>query len=680
MKAAVVVANEDVQYQEIEEPKVTKGTVKIRVRYSGICGSDIPRVLNHGVHFYPIVLGHEFSGDVVEVGEGVTKVKVGDRVSGAPLLPCMKCDDCQQGNFSLCKHYSFIGSRQQGSNADYVVVPEQNAVPFESSVPYEQGAMFEPATVAIHGVFQNDYHGGEYVAILGGGTVGMFTMQWTKIFGSKKVVVFDISEERLELAKRLGADEVINTKEEGYMEKAMAITGGKGYGFVFETAGQVPTMHMAFELAANKAHVCFIGTPHENLTFTPAQWENMNRKEFKLTGSWMSYSAPYPGREWDLTAHYFATGQLKFDPGFIYKKIPMSQAQEAFQLFKTPGLVKGKILLSNEEEVVDPKVVPKVTLPSGEKVPCMGMGTFGSDRVSAEEVSEAVAGAIRSGYRMFDCAACYGNEHQIGEVFKAAFDEGVVERKDLFIMTKVWNDMHRKVEEACTRSIQDLQCDYVDLYFIHWPFPNYHAPFCDVDSRNPESRPFSVEEFMDTYRQCEKLVEKGKIRYIGISNMTIPKLEAVLPLMKIKPAACELELHPCFQQQEQYDYLIDHNIQPVGYMPLGSPRRPERDICPEDVADMQTSEMQEIAKAHGVHPALIALKWAHQRGEISIPFSVHNYVSNLKCVTEDPLTDEEMAKIATLEKGNRLVKGQVFLWEGAKDWHDLWDEDGVIVK
>ena len=240
--------------------------------------------------------------------------------------------------------------------------------------------------------------------------------------------------------------------------------------------------------------------------------------------------------------------------------------------------------------------------------------------------------------------------------------------------------VHIAHEEACTKSIQDLRCDYVDLYFIHWPFPNYHAPFCDVDSRNPDSRPFSVEEFMDTYRQCEELVEKGKIRYIGISNMTIPKLEAVLPLMKIKPAACELELHPCFQQQEQYDYLVAHNIQPVGYMPLGSPRRPERDICPEDVADMQTPEMQEIAKAHGVHPALIALKWAHQRGEISIPFSVHNYVSNLKCVTEDPLTDEEMAKIGTLEKGNRLVKGQVFLWEGAKDWHDLWDEEGFIVK
>lgn len=349
MKAAVVCENEDVQYLDYKEPTPGPGEVKVRVVASGICGSDVPRVLHNGVHFYPIVLGHEFSGDVVEIGEGVTKVKVGDRVSGAPLLPCMKCDDCQNGNFSLCKHYSFIGSRQQGSNADYIVLPENNTIPFDKSISYEQGAMFEPSTVALHGLYQNDYQGGEYVAVLGGGTIGMFTMQWAKIFGSKKVVVFDISKERLELAKRLGADEVIDTTEENYMEKAKDITGKKGYGYVFETAGQPATMYMAFELAANKAHVCFIGTPHVDLHFTPAMWENMNRKEFKLTGSWMSYSAPFPGKEWDLTAHYFATGQLKFDPDFIYKKMPMSQAQEAFQLFKTPGLVKGKVLLMNEE-------------------------------------------------------------------------------------------------------------------------------------------------------------------------------------------------------------------------------------------------------------------------------------------------------------------------------------------
>ncbi len=333
-------------------------------------------------------------------------------------------------------------------------------------------------------------------------------------------------------------------------------------------------------------------------------------------------------------------------------------------------------------EFINPAIVPKVKLYDGTEIPGVGMGTFGSDRFSSEEVSSAVAGAIRCGYRMFDCAACYGNEKEIGEVFKAAFDEGVVERKELYIMTKVWNDMHERVEESCKKSIADLQCEYIDIFFIHWPFPNYHAPGCDVDSRNPNSKPFSVEEFMNTYRQCEELVEKGLIRHIGISNMTIPKLEAVLPLMKIMPAACEFELHPCFQQQELFDYIAAHNIQPVGYMPLGSPRRPERDICPEDIADLEMPEMVEIAKAHNCHPALIALKWANQRGQIPIPFSVHekNYVSNLKCLTEDPLSEEEMAKIATLERNNRLVKGQVFLWEGAKDWHDLWDEDGVIVK
>lgn len=333
-------------------------------------------------------------------------------------------------------------------------------------------------------------------------------------------------------------------------------------------------------------------------------------------------------------------------------------------------------------EVINPALVPKKKLNTGIEMPVIGMGTFGSDRFTPEQVSGAVSGAIRCGYRLFDCAACYANEDQIGEVFRAAFDEGVVKRKDLFIMTKVWNDMHNRVEESCLKSIADLQCDYMDMFFIHWPFPNYHAPGCDADSRNPDSRPFSVDEFVNTYRQCEALYEKGLIRNIGISNMTIPKLEAVLPLLKIMPSACELELHPCFQQQEMFDYLVAHDIQPIGFMPIGSPTRPERDMMPGDVADIQLPEMKAIAEAHGIHPAVVALKWAVKRGQIPIPFSVKEaeYVSNLKAVTEDPLSDAEMEMIAGLEKNNRLVKGQVFLWEGAKDWHDLWDEDGEIVK
>ncbi len=348
MKAAVLYGNEDIRYADWDTPVTKPGTVKVHVRASGICGSDVPRVLHHGAHFYPVVLGHEFSGDVVEIGEGVTGFAVGDTVSGAPLVPCMRCGDCQHGNYALCKHYSFIGSREQGSFAEYVVMPAQNAVKYDSSIPYAQAAMFEPSTVALHGLRQGDYRGGGTVAVLGCGTIGIFTAQWARIFGAKKLVVLDIDEGRLALAKRMGADATVNTLGEHFMEQALALTGGIGFDHMFETAGNPVTMRMAFELAANKAHVCFIGTPHTDLTFTPRQWENMNRKEFLLTGSWMSYSAPFPGEEWSLTAHYFATGALRFDPAFIFRTYPMSRAAEAFALYKDPSQVHGKIMLVNE--------------------------------------------------------------------------------------------------------------------------------------------------------------------------------------------------------------------------------------------------------------------------------------------------------------------------------------------
>lgn len=348
MKAAVLHGNEDLRYEEYPTPEVRPGTVLVRVKASGICGSDIPRVLHNGAHGYPIVLGHEFSGVVEQVGEGVTSVKPGMRASGAPLVPCMKCEDCAKGNYSLCKHYSFIGSREQGSFGDYVLLPERNVVPFADDVDFIKGALFEPSTVALHGLRCNRFRGGEHVAVLGGGTIGQFTAQWARIMGAKTVTMFDLEDSRLEVAKALGSDYGINTRRESYREEALALTDGKGFGMVFETAGSPVTMRMAFDMAANKAHVCFIGTPHTDLTFTPKQWEMMNRKEFRLTGSWMSYSAPFPGEEWALTAHEFATGRLRFDERLLHAVFPMAKAAEAFALYKTPGLVQGKIILVNE--------------------------------------------------------------------------------------------------------------------------------------------------------------------------------------------------------------------------------------------------------------------------------------------------------------------------------------------
>ena len=349
MKAGVVHAREDIRYEEIEKPVPGPGKVLVKVKYTGICGSDIPRVNGDACHFFPNVLGHEFSGVIEAVGDNVTSVKSGDRVAGVPLVPCMECEDCKKGDYALCKKYSFIGSREFGSFSEYVVVPENNVVKFSDTTSFEQGALFEPATVALHGLLRVPFEKGKTVAILGGGTVGLFTMQWAKIFGAKEVVVFDIVDERLELAKRLGATGVINTKAEDFMDKACEITNNRGFDYVFETAGNTITMKMAFSLAANKAYVCFIGTPTKELTFTIDEWEKINRKEFYLTGSWMSYSAPFPGKEWEMTAHYFGTGELKYDESMVFKKLPLSRIADAFELFKTPGTVKGKILIDSEK-------------------------------------------------------------------------------------------------------------------------------------------------------------------------------------------------------------------------------------------------------------------------------------------------------------------------------------------
>ena len=337
MKAGVLYSNENIKYDDYPTPEISDDELLVRVRASGICGSDIPRVLNNGAHYYPVVLGHEFAGEVLQIGKNAAGFKIGERVTGAPLVPCMNCIDCDDGNYSLCKNYTFIGSRIQGSFAEYLRLPVLNTVKFDSSVSFEQGAFFEPSTVALHGIKCADYKKNGDVAILGGGTIGLFTMQWAKILGAKSVSVFDISDERLALAKELGADFTVNTLNEK-LEKGR-------YNYVFETAGQVATMHMAFEIAANKSSVCFIGTPHEDLTFAPKLWESMNRKEFKLTGSWMSYSAPFPGDEWTMTADYFKTGQLKFSDKLIHKKYPLSDIYNAFMEYKTPQNVKGKIML-----------------------------------------------------------------------------------------------------------------------------------------------------------------------------------------------------------------------------------------------------------------------------------------------------------------------------------------------
>lgn len=330
---------------------------------------------------------------------------------------------------------------------------------------------------------------------------------------------------------------------------------------------------------------------------------------------------------------------------------------------------------------VNPAQVPFKTLGTGARIPAVGIGTFGSDRFSGEEIAEAVLGAIEGGYRHIDCAAIYGNEHLVGEALKSAIDGGVP-REELFITSKVWNNMHGDgdVLLSCAKSLRDLRLDYLDLFLVHWPFPNHHEKGVAVDSRDPHAVPYIHENYMKTWRQMERLVDMGLVKAIGTSNVTIPKLELILRDARIKPAVNEMELHPHFQQPELFRYCQEKGIVPIGYSPIGSPARPDRDRTENDTVDIEDPVIVRIAARLGVHPAVVCVKWAAQRGQVPIPFSITNYMYNLRGVVGDPLTDEEMDALSHIDHGCRLIKGQVFLWPHAKDWTDLWDLDGIIAK
>ena len=349
MRAAVLQGRRDIRVGEIPTPEPGPGEALVRVRLTGVCGSDVPRVLADGAHFYPIVLGHEIAGEVAAVGPGVESSLVGCRVAVAPLLPCHACDQCSAGRYAQCPNYSFIGSRTNGGLAEYLAAPVVNLTVVDAGVPFRDIAFFEPSTVALHGIRHAGFTPGGDAIVLGAGTIGLFALQWLRILGAGRVAVVDVNPARLATATKLGADATFDSADPDFLSRVRAWQGGQGFADVLETAGANATMSLAFALAAPHARVCFIGTSHADLLFDHATFELMNRKEFTLTGSWMSYSAPFPGEEWRLTAECVADGRLRIIDDLVHGTYGLDDVMTAFALFETPGAVTGKLLFAPDQ-------------------------------------------------------------------------------------------------------------------------------------------------------------------------------------------------------------------------------------------------------------------------------------------------------------------------------------------
>ena len=351
-------------------------------------------------------------------------------------------------------------------------------------------------------------------------------------------------------------------------------------------------------------------------------------------------------------------------------------------------------------QAIDPAKVCQIKLPDGTHIPQAAMGTFHSDNQDLKDrMEDIIFEAIRLGYRHLDCATAYQNEEIVGNAISRAINTGLVRRDELFVLSKLWNKHMdpKNVIPACEATLKDLQLDYLDMYLVHWPWPNHHPPGCNGNTINPNAVPYIHEMFMEVWDKMTELKKSGKVRNIGTSNQTQKTMELLLRDTDEfnRPVYNQMELHPLFQQKKLVKFFIENNVTPAGYMSLGSPRRPGRDRFPEHQNDMQNPVIQQIARENGMTPPEVCLSWAHQRemnkvGYVSMAERSDWIRSNLHSSLKNRLSSEQMIAIEGdgtdenigIDANNRLIWGQVFFWPEARilghDRDALWNDTQIF--
>ena len=346
MKAAVLYAPADLRIEEVPVPGLSSADdVLINVKAVGICGSDIDRVLYTGTYSFPTIPGHEFCGVVAQAGECAGEFKEGDKVVVAPILPCGKCDSCVQGNYGQCDNYSYLGSRTDGGMAEYVVAPKRNLVRMPESMSFEEGASVEPAAVTLHGMRQIRVEAGDSAAVLGCGTLGLFAIQFAKIMGATRVFAADIDEKKLELASKFGADHCINAMKTDSVEAIKQLTGGKGVDIAIETAGNNITQEQAIRITKKKGRILYLGTAHKDVVLPPETFEFIVRYELTIKGAWNSYSAPFPGVEWQAVLDYTESKRLDI-LSCITNRIPLDGIFETIKAMEKRSFYFNKVIVN----------------------------------------------------------------------------------------------------------------------------------------------------------------------------------------------------------------------------------------------------------------------------------------------------------------------------------------------
>ncbi|MFG6147367.1 galactitol-1-phosphate 5-dehydrogenase [Halobacillus sp. B23F22_1] len=337
MKALNLYGKQDLRFEDTKKPAIEQNDdVIVKVKAAGICGSDLSRYKKLGPYVEGMTFGHEFSGEVAAVGPSVQHLKAGDRVAGCPAYYCGACESCQKGDLSRCEHLTVIGARHPGSYAEYVKLPAENIIPLPDEVDFETAALIEPSAVVAHGFYRTNMQPGAEVAVMGCGSIGLLAIQWAKIFGAKKVYAIDIDDTKLQVAKDVGADVLVNGRQQPAHEQIMDHTSGRGVDTAIESAGSPVTSAEIFALPKKGGEVVFMGIPYADIQIERYFFERIVRNELRVLGSWNAISSPFPGKEWDATVHYMSTGQLNVE-AMISHKLQLSEGPETFD-----EMIQGK--------------------------------------------------------------------------------------------------------------------------------------------------------------------------------------------------------------------------------------------------------------------------------------------------------------------------------------------------